>query len=113
MTAWQDFPRQLFMFAHLAAAWPGQTSFLAIFASKSSRCVVSPVPQLPPPLPWSCGSSRRENADCAPFIAARGELMAALASARWPLPMDMPLNAFTFLPGRYGLGFAPKLYRLL
>src|SRR5579863_3653237 len=81
---------------------------LAIFASKSSRCDVSPVLQLPPPP--SVDSSRRENTDCAPFIAARGELIAAFASARCPLPMDTPLNAFTLLPSRYGAGFAPKLY---
>ena len=55
----------------------------------------------------ACGSSRRENAACAPFIAARGELIAALASARWPLPMDTPLKAFDrFRPAviRFGLG---------
>ena len=71
-----------------------QTSFFcAIFANNSSRCVESPVPQLPSPAAWSCGSDLREKAACAPFIAARGELMAALASARWPLPMETPLNA--------------------
>src|SRR6185503_10654123 len=50
---------------------------LAILARSSSRCAVSPAPQLPPASPWSCDSSLREKADCAPFMAARGELMAA------------------------------------
>ena len=44
------------------------------------------------------------------LAAAVGELMAAFASARWPLPMETPLNALIFAPSRYGLGFAPKLY---
>src|SRR3569833_260749 len=77
-----------------------------ILASNSSRCVVSPVPQLP------LDSSGLAKTACAPFMAARGELIAALASARWPLPIDTPLKARVANSGLdgYGFGLEPKLY---
>jgi hypothetical protein len=51
---------------------------VAIFASNSSRCLLSPLLQPPFEVP--------------------GFLMAALAWARWPLPAEAPLNAFTLWP---------------
>src|SRR5208282_2102582 len=52
------------------------------FASNSSRWVESPLSQAPPPLFW--------KADLAPTSPV---LIAALASARWPLPMEAPVKA--------------------
>src|SRR6266516_4060410 len=76
-----------------------------ILARISSRWEVSP-PQLPPSflralsstwLPWDDTSSLLQEVWVAGVCVAAG-LMAALASARWPLPIEKPLNALTSLP---------------
>src|ERR1035441_7460737 len=81
--------------------------FLAarVLASKSSRSELSPLPQEPPALPlfplfWKTD-----------FAPPKPVLIAALASARWPLPIETPVKALTWRPGAYGLGWGAKLDR--
>src|SRR5436190_24277398 len=67
--------------------------FEEIFSTNSSRAEVSPLLQ---------GLAIGEFAN--PVLTA------ALASAKWPLPIENPLKALTSRPARNGFGLAPKLY---